>query len=393
MYAGDDAAVIGIMYEDKRAHVWFFETQGEDNSCINYKYISNQLFGGHGITFIPWGSNDPDLSRELIKGVYVYDNVLGSEQCGIGIWPDNPMYGTSSYASYNGREKNDWSPIQDVSFINNKLTPKYDLYEVDVTNLRLEGTRHNGTLVTYDQSCAATQFQLGNFDRIIRSTEVANGFQDESDWVAGLSFWSSEAGTAATFGTEKVRADLKYSGWIKGDGRLFQGLYISIGNYDFKAKIKLVSGSAKMFVKDAITGGLVAEKPIAPTSDFEDLTLNFNNFGRRILHLGIEHFGAAGEIIYLDDAVVTRLGVPNAIGGVTDEDIIYSVEHERINVSSKSKKIQSVSLYDVSGRLLRSSVGLDAYAANIPVKGFVNGVYLLAVQTDRENFNRRVILH
>lgn len=309
VYTNDDCTTINVSMGDKRIHVWAEEIIDRDNSAKDYNYISNQLWGGLGIAFVPWGTGNPDLSKAMIKNITILDNVLGGESCAIGTWPDNPTYGWSSFYNYDldHGETDDWSPIQDVTIVNNILKKAYNMRVAQVTNLIIDNVRYNGAEVSYSRSRAATDFLHGDFDRVIRSTVEENGFKDESDWVAGLANWSQTMGSNGNAGTKKVRSDLKYSGYITGDGELYQGLYLIKGSYEFTAKVNAVSGISSLFVADK-AGNIIEELSVDHNKEFEEVVFRFVAQKSMLYRLGIRHKGSGEEIVYLDDAKVQRVG-------------------------------------------------------------------------------------
>ena len=331
VYTNDDCTTISVTMGDKRTHIWAEDIMDRDNCAKDYNYISNQLWGGLGIAFIPWGTGISDLSKATIKDITIYDNVLGGESCAIGTWPDNPNYGWSSFYNYNldNGETDDWSPIQDVTIVNNILKKTYNMRVAQVTNLIMENVRYNGVEVSYSRSRAATNFLHGNFDKVIRSTVEENGFKDETNWVVGLANWSQNMGENGNAGTEKVRSDLNYSGYVKGDGELYQGLYLVKGSYKFTANVNAVSGISSLFVADR-DGNIIAELPVEKNTDFEEIVFDFVAQKSRLYRLGIKHEGSAEEIVYLDDAVVERIGdVPSDI----DPDSIRTATYTFTNAS------------------------------------------------------------
>jgi hypothetical protein len=382
MYSSDDAVVISTFYIDNRGKVWWFSDPGADNATENVVVKHSQLYGGHGITLIPWGSADPDFYKEEIRNVEVFDCILGGTSTSVGGWPDNPFYGTSAFTSYNQNEKNDYSPMKDIFIHGNVYLRPYELHGAFITNLITD--------MTDASAKSPSQFLHGNFDKVIRSTADANGFKDESDWVVGLSNWSERMGENGAAGTEIVRSDLKYSGRIKGNGKLFQGLYLQSGNYDFDIKVKLVSGSARLFVIDTIAGKVLAEKTITSATDFESLTLNFNNMNAATLHLGIEHFGAPDEVVYLDDAVLTYKGVVTALHNPSEDNLKCWMQNEHIRIESNGETLKSVGLYNVNGIAIYKYSGLQTGTIFIPVSDISKGVYFLNIQTDTTNVNRKI---
>ena len=314
VYGNDDGVTLSISSEEKRGHLYYFVDPNRDNSVENIEIISNQIWNGLGVAFLPWGTGGEDASRYLTKNILIYDNVLGGESCAIGSWPDNPTYGWSSYYTYsldNG-ERDDWSAIQDVRIINNRLRKPYNLRIVEVTNLVMENTAYKGEQIGYYQSRAAKNFLHGDFDKVIRSTEVANGFKDETNWVVGLTNWSSVVGENGSVGTAKIRADLKYSGYIKGNGELWQGIYLMLGAQKLTLKVHAVSGTSSVFVADH-EGNVIAEQPITNNADFEEITFTFTVPSSDTYRLGVKHQGNADQIVYLDDASVERSELNNAV--------------------------------------------------------------------------------
>lgn len=320
VYGNDDGVTLSTFAEEKRAHVFYFVDPDRDNSIENINIISNQIWNGLGIAFIPWGSGGEDASRYLTKNILIYDNVLGGESCAIGSWPDNPTYGWSSYYSYNldNGETDDWSAIQDVKIINNRLRKPYNLRVVQVSNLIIENTAYKGELVGYYQSRATTNFLHGDFDKVIRSTQESDGFKDESNWVVGLTNWSSVLGENGSVGTEKIREDLKYSGYVRGNAELWQGIYLMLGAQKLTMKVYAQSGTATVFVADQ-NGKVIQEMVVENNNDFEQIELQFTVPSSGSYRLGVKHKGTAQEVVYLDDANVQRCEINSTeiIGATT----------------------------------------------------------------------------
>lgn len=75
-YSNDDAVTLCSTYNDPRGLVWWHPNPGGDNCIDDITVIHSNIFGGHGITFIPWGTDAPDQSLQEIKNITVTDNVL-----------------------------------------------------------------------------------------------------------------------------------------------------------------------------------------------------------------------------------------------------------------------------------------------------------------------------
>lgn len=76
LFTNDDAVTICSTYNDPRGLAWWRANPDGDN-CIDELIVAHSnLHGGHGITFITWGTDAPDLSLQEIKNVEVFDCVL-----------------------------------------------------------------------------------------------------------------------------------------------------------------------------------------------------------------------------------------------------------------------------------------------------------------------------
>lgn len=63
-----------------------------DNSIRNIRVSHSCISGGHGLTFIPWGTDNPDLSKQEITDIVAYDNII-SGGYSVGTWCDNHTMG------------------------------------------------------------------------------------------------------------------------------------------------------------------------------------------------------------------------------------------------------------------------------------------------------------
>ena len=307
LYSNDDAVVLSSHYEDGRGDNsgWWQSTPGEDNCVDNIVIRHSNLFGGLGIVFIPWGSADPDLSREEIKNIEVYDCVLGGTTRSVGSWQDNPFYGWSKYYDYdldNG-EKDDYSPVRNVVMKNNIYRNIVDVGEVLITNCITDcGLR------------SPSRFVNSSFERELR-------YENETEFVSGLSYWSSKLGENGGAGVEKRGTKVSsikypqsggvqtatvadYAAYVKGNGELYQGLYLPFGAYEFNLKTKLVAGSAKLFARNAVTGDVIAQKYVTAGETFDPIKLAFSVTSGTTVQLGVIHSGEIDEIVYFDDAQI-----------------------------------------------------------------------------------------
>ena len=315
LYSNDDAITLTNVYYDGRGDLFYPSVRGSDHSTENLVIRHNNLFGGLGLTFIPWGSEDPDMSLEETKNITVYDNIIGGTSRAIGSWPDNPHYGWSKYYDYNldNGEIDDYSPTKDIFIHDNIFRNTVAVGVMKITNA-----------ITDCGLYSADNFVYPSFEREFR-------YRGEVNFKSGLSYWSSKTGENGEVGTEKVgtkKAIVKYpkftgskdetvdttspteytvsdyAGYVKGNGELYQGLNAVLGAYKFTARVKLVSGSAKMFARDGRTGTVLAEKTVEITTDFATVTLDYTTTDATTVQLGIMHEGEATDIVYIDDASV-----------------------------------------------------------------------------------------
>ncbi len=308
LYSNDDALVLAVTTNDPRddLSIWRSKSTKEDKSLYNFTVRNCNLFGGHGITFIPWASENDDQEKVQIYNIDVQNSVLGGTTTAVGVWADNPFYGKSNYwdgtyGSTDATEDGDYSPIRDIVIINNKYVSPCSFYGVNVTNV-----------LTDAKIAGATGFENGNFDKVVHK---GNGFNDETNYITGLSYWSSKGnvGTKQNGTKDSLTADTNekitqsdYIGYVKGDGELFQGVWLTFGTYNFSLKTMLESGSAKLFVRDLVTGNIIAEKTVEKSDELSETTISFNIEKSAEIQLGISHSGNADDIVYIDDAQVTR---------------------------------------------------------------------------------------
>jgi len=308
LYSNDDALVLAVITNDPRddLSIWREKSKKADKSVHDFKIVNSNLFGGHGITFAPWASDCSDQYSVRIYNIHVENCVLGGTSTAVGVWADNPFYGKSNYwdgtyGSTDAVEDGDYSPVSDITIINNNYVSACSFYGVNVTNV-----------ITDMKTIGAQNFENGNFDKKVHK---GRGFSDETKFVMGLSYWSSIGNVGVEkMGTKQtLTADTKesvtiddYAGYIDGNGSLYQGIYKLFGNYSFNLKVKLVSGSAKLFVRDAFTGTVYAEKLIDSTSEeFVTYSLPFGLVKSATIQVGIENLGSDGNRVYIDDASVT----------------------------------------------------------------------------------------
>lgn len=274
LFTNDDGVVLCSSYNDPRGLEWWKARPEADNSVQNITVCHSYLIGGHGVTFITWGTDNPDLSKNEIKNIYVYDNVLNW----IGSWPDNPYYGKQPF---DNTETDDYSPVKQIRILNNTILTPPDLGPVAATDVVTDTTLRS-----------SEQFRNGNFER-----------EDplHPDWVSGLSNWTvQEKGGSVS----AVKEGDGYCGMISGKAVLAQGLYQKVGGHRFSVDAKVSAGTARMFVCDILTGEILADKYITSES-FATVSLTYLGTDRN-LYLGVEVLSEDG-VVYLDNAKVESI--------------------------------------------------------------------------------------
>ncbi len=401
LYSNDDALVLAVTTNDPRddLSIWREKSKKADKSLHDFKVVNSNLFGGHGITFIPWASDCSDQYSVRIYNIHVENCVLGGTSTAVGVWADNPFYGKSNYwdgtyGSTDAVEDGDYSPVSDVTIINNKYVSACSFYGVNITNV-----------VTDMKTIGAQNFENGDFDKKVHN---GRGFSNETKFVTGLSYWGSVGNVGVEkIGTKQVlTVDTKetvtiddYAGYIDGNGSLYQGIYKLFGNYYLNMKVKLVSGSAKLFVIDAVTGDLLAEKVIDATSEeFVLYSLPFGILKNSTVQLGIEHIGEDGTKVYIDDASVTddENSNPYVVEG-TEYNYDFEKDYKEFTTYTTSAAKAEVK----GGKLVFESTGevkymwnnvkpLSAFEVtmNVTVKDRMNvGLYLFATNVSPEPDN------
>lgn len=278
LYSNDDSVTLCPSYNDPRGLVWWRATPELDNSVRRVTVESCNLFGGHGMTFIPWGTDNPDLSRGVIEDVTVKDCVLAGGSAAIGTWPDNPYHGKA----FDNTETDDYSPVQNVTILGNRCRGSVNLECLKVTGLVSDCGLH-----------AAADFEYGDFE---------HRKEKKGAWENGLSNWESRI----LDGTSSVRAeasDGNHYGVMEGQASLYQGLYMSAGRHSLCVDVSILDrGEAVLFARDRVTGKVIAEKSILAGRDFRTNILTFTLDKAATLDLGVT---SKSGTVRIDNASVT----------------------------------------------------------------------------------------
>lgn len=260
IFSNDDAITLTSSYNDPRGITWWHPTPGEDNSVRDITVKSSHIFSGHGITFITWGTDAPDLSKQEIRDIEVYDCVLRGPHS-VGTWPDNPYYGKDPF---DNTETDDFSPVVGVRIHDNLYLSTTSLECITATDIITDC----GIVSHYD-------FVHGDFER-------RNG---KKGWVAGLSNWSYTTGKDSS--VKSVDVDGDHKGQIKGTGSLYQGLHLEKGTHTFYIDTELKKGEGYIFVRDALSGEYLIRLPIRSGKALEN-EITFAIYEDSDLELGVE---------------------------------------------------------------------------------------------------------
>ena len=330
LYSNDDAVVIGVTTNDPRddQSIWRkkITDESKDRSMYNFEIKGCNLFGGHGITFIPWASDFKDESKVEIRDISVMDCVLGGTSTAVGVWADNPFYGKSNYflgtyGSTDATEDGDYSPMKDIVIINNKYVTGCSLYGTKPTNFITDCRLHS-----------ASTIQNGNFDKGVHR---GDGFADETDWLTGLAYWSSSVEDNGSVGVECVGVkqaqtvntgesfeQSDYAGFVKGNGELFEGLYLPVGKYELKMSVKSEGGESYIFVKKRGSDSYIINEAIENGNELSQHTFEFQLSETGNYYVGIMHKGTSEEKVIIDDCSIEEL-IDSSKYAVEGEVVVY----------------------------------------------------------------------
>lgn len=328
IFSNDDAITFCPSYDDPRGLTWWHSNPGGDNRVMNVTVKSSHIFSGHGITFIPWGTDAPDLSKQEIRNIEVYDCILTGPYA-VGTWPDNPYYGKKPF---DNTETDDFSPVVDVRIHDNLYRSTTTLDCITATDV-----------ITDCGIVSHNNFVHGDFER-------RNG---KEGWIAGLSNWSYTVGDGSTVEAVDVNGDHK--GHIKGTGSLYQGLHLTAGTHTFTIDTNLTDGAGFLFVRDAISGEYLVRLPLR-WGDKPENKVTFVLTAAADLELGVE-LTESGDILIDNASVKTKreeggLSYPESFtesfeslntptfdysgGTVTEEDGNHVLKVENPNGSPKA---------------------------------------------------------
>lgn len=208
----DDGIVLWTVYQDPREGLWWWSKPGENHCVHNIEIYHSFIHAGNGkaISFIPWGTSDPDWQKEEIYNISVADNLL-SGKSSIGVWPDNPYNETP----FDNKEANDYSPVKNIRIFDNRYLDECNISAIKATNIM-------------------TDCGINSSDDFLNN-----------DFAHGYANWSLE-------GDALVLDGVGYA----YNGRLYQGLFLKQGSYAITVEA-LSTGT--VFVEDADTDEMLLE--------------------------------------------------------------------------------------------------------------------------------------
>ncbi len=224
----DDGICLSANYNDPRDMLWVFAYPGTERSTRNI-VLSHSRFKcnpqGSAVSFCIWGTDAPELEKEEVRDVHIFDTVLEG-RLAIGGWTDNPYYGV---CPFDCSETDDFSPVKNLRVHDCEFRSPVNIDGVRITNFEND----------FDFPSPA-QFERGDFRR--RPAE-RNPY-----WTLGLSNWSyaDRASVEQIVLYDDACAVLKPRRGHACD--LWQGLTLTAGTHTLRFKYK-AAGTFRAFVR------------------------------------------------------------------------------------------------------------------------------------------------
>ncbi|MBE6559228.1 MAG: hypothetical protein E7661_09515 [Ruminococcaceae bacterium] len=224
----DDGICMSSSYNDPRDMLWYYAypgtVRGTRNVELSHSCFNCYTFTASAISFCTWGTNAPDLERQEVKHIRIFDTILEG-RLSLGGWTDNPYYGK---CPFDGSETDDFSPVNHVSI--------HDCWLKSPAGLGLRITDCDNDFGYHSPS----DFEYGDF---LRRPAERN-----PNWRVGLSNWGYDQpdGVGQIQLYEKACAYLKP---MRGTPtNLWQGLYLTAGEHVMTFKYKAM-GTVKAFLR------------------------------------------------------------------------------------------------------------------------------------------------
>ena len=389
-YTSDDAVGICTAYDDGRGQFYRPTKPEEDNATENVTIRHSFLFGGFGISWMPWGTAATNAYNQETRNVHIYDCTLGGHKAS-GTWPDDPFYGTSATYTYTNSEDHNYCAVKNVHYHDNNYLAPFDWTMNGVrlwaTNMLVEDNI-TGTVQ------AASQFLNGNFDK---QAHVGKGFRDERSWVTGLCYWSDECGDEGSVGVEKmgtkqaVTADTNesftqddYAGYADGNAALFEGLWLPKGDYRLTARVKTAGGTSNLYVKDLAGGDYIARKTVGGDGGFHEEAVDFTLTANGTYALGIEHTGTEGERVFIDDVSVEEI-IDEHRYEVGGDVVVYTFTENENEYRIYGRRADGVSRTDGALKVDADGEYKIIFPSETPLSEFMVSVDIMVGQMDNCN--------
>lgn len=282
--SGDDALYVGAYYDDPRGRgqTWW----NNDRTHVankNLEFDNNVAVAGpncKGFSFHFGGYMLDDPEEGEISDIYVHDNSFNT----FGVWNHSP----DPHAAYKpDKTLKPYQPFKTVRWENNRVD----------TNMGM------------GIPCSDMYDDTNTF-KSMRS--MINGDFE----YARLGYWVSKQNSdAASVGAKKESNNT--FGFIdkldKGDAKLYQGLWLNGGDgYEFSAKVKTSGAACRLFVRDLLTGTLIASREFDNTQ-WQTVRMEFTAPASANYHIGIERGNAESGFAYIDDACLIAADSRNTI--------------------------------------------------------------------------------
>ncbi len=239
----DDGICMSSSYNDPRDMLWYYAypgtVRGTQNVELSHSCFNCYTFTASAVSFCTWGTNAPDLERQEVKNIHIFDTILEG-RLSLGGWTDNPYYGKFPF---DGSETDDFSPVNHVSIHNCWLKSPVGL-GLRITDCDNDFGYHS-----------PSDFEYGDF---LRRPAERN-----PNWRVGLSNWSYD-NPEGVGQTELYGVSCAYVKPTKGaPTNLWQGLYLTAGEHTMTFRYK-ASGTFKAFIRRP-EGKILADTPIQGT--------------------------------------------------------------------------------------------------------------------------------
>lgn len=224
----DDGICMSSSYNDPRDMLWYYAypgmVRGTKNVELSHSCFNCYTFTASAVSFCTWGTNAPDLERQEVKHINIFDTILEG-RLSLGGWTDNPYYGKFPF---DGSETDDFSPVSHVTIKNCWLKSPAGL------GLRITDCDNDFGYRS------PSDFEYGDF---LRRPAERN-----PNWRVGLSNWGYD-NPEGVGQTELYGVSCAYIKPMRGiPANLWQGLYLTEGEHTMTFKYK-AAGRFEAFIR------------------------------------------------------------------------------------------------------------------------------------------------